>query len=245
MTVERYLGICKTFYHRLIIAKGRTVKLIVFAWVFGLASSCAFLGSPAVGMAKTCVLWPESTFYHILPRVLHTFSPPSNPIYTSGMFRILQAIPFTLAMIVTVILYVLIIQKLSKRVSQFDQGNQQGRQISKVRDNVAQLLIMNGIVFFLAYIPFYVNRFNRGLLVITDNRVGYQMTPSTSGIVNWFTVCLATVNSFINPVIYNLTNQRYRRAFIYVFTCKIFAMKTKNKSNVVKNSHGYHLQYCD
>ena len=162
--------------------------------------------------------------------MLHSYSHPPHPFYTSNIFQILQAIPFTLAMIVTVILYVLIINKLSKRVSQFDQGNQQGRQISKVRDNVAKLLIVNGIVFFHAYIPFYVNRFNRGLLALSGNRVGYQMAPSTHGVVDWFTVCLLTMNSFINPVIYNLTNQRYRRAFIYVFTCKIFTMKTKNKS---------------
>ena len=97
MTVERYLGICKTFYHRLVIAKGRTLKLIVFAWVFGLASSCAFTGSPAVGMAKTCVLWPESKFYNNLPRMLHFYTHPPHPFYTSNMFQILQAIPYTLA----------------------------------------------------------------------------------------------------------------------------------------------------
>ena len=182
-------------------------------------------------MTKTCVYGQKvhfTTTCHacfipmlIRPSVLHVRHVSDSASYS---------IYFGLAMIATFILYVLIIKKLSNRVSQFDQGSQQGRQISKVRSSVARLLIATGTMFVLVYLPFYVNRFNRGLLTMTGNRVGYQMTPSTRGIVDWFTVCLLTMNSFINPVIYNLTNQWYRRAFIYVFTCKIFTMKTKNKS---------------
>ena len=60
----------------------------------------------------------------------------------------LKAIPFTLVMIASIIMYALIIRQLSKRVLQFDEGNQQGRKITKDRDNVARLLIANGAVFF-------------------------------------------------------------------------------------------------
>ena len=229
MTVERYLGICKTFYHRLIIAKGRTLKLIIFAWVFGLAYACAFVAPRSYVLVKTCVLWPESDMYLDLPNVLHSRS-PLHPFYKQ-MPSILQAVPFSAAMICTIVMYALIVKKLTERVSTFNQGDQQSQQISKVRDNVARLLIANGTVFFLAYVPFYVTRFNYALLAITDNRVGYQTTPNVRGAIDWSVVCLATVNSFINPVIYSLTNERYRRAFVHVFTCQTSRMKT-NKSNV-------------
>ena len=233
MSVERYLGICKPLYHRRIITKGRTVKLIIFAWIFGLTYSCVFVAPRYYVLAKTCVLWPTDTFYENVPRVIHSLY-PLHPLYKYWS-NIWQAIPFTLAMIATVVMYVLIIKTLSKRISQFDEGNNQGRQISKDRDNVARLLIANGTVFFLANVPYYVTRINNALLAITDNQVGYQMTPQQFGALYRVAVCLLTLNSCINSVIYNLTNQRYRRAFVHVFTCRSFARKTpKNKSHLSK-----------
>ena len=215
MTVERYLGICKPFQHRVIIANARTVKLIIFAWIFGLAYACAFVAPRSFILVKTCVLWPVSILYDNLPTVLHSRS-PLHPFY-KNMPPILQMIPFLSALIMNSIMYTLIVIKLHSRALLFDQHDQSTRQMNKVRDNVARLLIANGTVFFLCFIPFYLARFNDSLLALTGSRFGFEMTPSQRGAVDWLAVCLVTINSVINPVIYSVTNHRYRRAFINVF----------------------------
>ena len=214
VTIERYLGICKPLYQGVVVRKGRTCILIVSAWVFGLIYSCAFVAPRSYVLVKTCVLWPEGDKYDDLPTLITSRS-PIHPFY-KNMPEILQMFPFSFAVICNTCMYWQIVRELHLRVSLFDETVQ----IAKVRNQVARLLIANGVVFFLCYIPFYISRFNDSLLVLTHQNYGFEMSASQRGAVDWMVVCLLTINSIINPIIYGITNQRYRRAFVHVFSCR-------------------------
>ena len=119
-------------------------------------------------------------------------------------------------MICNTCMYFHIIRKLHKRVARFKTKLQS----VQVRNQVARLLIANGIAFFILYIPFYITRFNESLLVLTHQKYGFKLTATQRGAIFRLVACLVTINSIINPIIYGITNQRYHRAFVQVFSCK-------------------------
>ena len=212
MTIERYLGICKPLYLRVVVRKGRTRTLIVSAWVFGLIYSCTLVAPRIYVFVKICVLWPEGDKYDNLP-LLITERSPIHPFY-ENMPQILQIFPFGFVMICNTCMYFHIIRKLYKRVARFKTKLQS----VQVRNQVARLLIANGIAFFILNIPFYITRFNESLLVLTHQKYGFKLTATQRGAIYRLVACFGTINSIINPIIYGITSERYRRAFIQVFS---------------------------
>ncbi len=215
VTVERYLGICKPLKHTLVVKKGRTLTLIISTWIFGFAYSCVFVAPRSYVLVKRCVVWPKDEKYNGLPNVLHSRQ-PIHPFYKTNP-PILQVLPFIVVLACNSIMYGLIIKKLHKRVARF---TNEMKQVAQIRNQVARLLIINGTIFFFLYTPFYVVRLNDTLLQLTGNNCGFKLTASQKGALDWSVVCLLTINSIINPVIYGITNERYRRAFASVFSCR-------------------------
>ena len=174
VTIERYLGICKPLYHHVVVKKGRTCKLIVAAWVFGFIYSCAFVAPRKYIVVKTCVLWPRGEEYDSLPTVITSRS-PIHPFY-KDLPHILQMVPFAFTLICNTCMYCLVVKKLHRRVSRFNAMEQIAGQVARVRSQVARLVIVNGTVFFLCYMPFYISRFSDGLLELTHQNYGFELT---------------------------------------------------------------------
>ena len=217
MTVERYLGICKPLYHRMVMGKCHTFILIAGTWIFGAVFSCILIAPRSYVLVKTCVMWPENEDFKNLPNVIHSRAPIRE--FYQNMPPIFQLLLFALVMICNTVMYAQIIKKLHERVSQF---TQETRQVMQTRNQVARLLIANGTVFFLCYIPFYIFRFNASLLAFSHQKIGFKLTSNQRGVIDWMVVALLMINSIINPVIYSVTNPRYRAAFAQVFCCRGF-----------------------
>ena len=227
MTVERYLGICEPFYHRLIARKGRTFTLIAASWIFGALYSCALIAPRSFVLVKTCIIWPDAEAFQNLPNVLYSRQPIH--MFYRNMPPILQLFPFSIVMTCNTVMYAHIIKKLHKRVARF---TEEMRQIMLVRNQVARLLIANGSVFFLCYIPFYIFRFNEALLMLTQQNYGFKLKPTQIGAFDWVVVFLVSLNSIINPVIYSVTNERYRAAFARVFRSRRLCRKQEATSSI-------------
>ena len=60
---------------------------------------------------------------------------------------------------------------------------------------------------------------NDGLLLATNGEIGFQLSRNEHGALLLSARGLITINSVIHPVIYSVTNPRYRKAFVQVFTC--------------------------
>ncbi len=107
--------------------------------------------------------------------------------------------------------------------------NIQGHGIEDTRNQVARLLIVSGMAFFLCYLPFFTFRVNDALLTLSDGTIGLTFDPKLYGVLVWVVRGMSTANSVINPIVYNVTSKRYRQAFISVFTCRI----TSNQNSMM------------
>ena len=241
MSLERYLAICKPLNYRIISSKGRTLKLIVSSWVFGILFSLVV--TPRFSsLTKSCVLWPKRKQYENLSRYLRSCS-TTHRVF-NWLSDIAMSIPYFTAFLLNTVMYCLIIRKLHKRVRQIGDISSRGsreRELEiqqpsehvsepvpagqanahNVRNKVARLLIAIGTSYFLCFLPYIITRLNSVFLYLSDNQVGLLLSDKQSWIMYWVVVGLATLNSVINPVIYSVTNARYRNAFKRVFLCDI------------------------
>ena len=211
--VERFLAICHPLKYRLMATKSRTVKIVMALWF------CAFALAALVApnyskFQRLCIIWPEK-WQNRLPNVIRYCNSVKWQFFYIAAF--VQFVPFILALFLDIILYSFIIRCLSQREVS-DQGRCNIRlqnQNRKVRNTVAQMLVINGIAFFLCMTPFqllwFVNILNFSGFKVLDN--------NTMEILLWISRCMMQLNSAINPIIYGITNTRYRQAFVTALSC--------------------------
>ena len=115
-----------------------------------------------------------------------------------------------------------IIIALSRRNSLAKDNEQTGI----IRKQVARMLITNNAVFFLLHGPFQV----MNIIRISQEHLGYDVINMyvTSDVMLWVGRVGAVANSAVNPVIYNVTNPRYRQAFLKCFGCGFKAEKSSH-----------------
>ena len=97
-----------------------------------------------------CLLWPEK-WQHRFPTVISYCN--AVTWHFIDISAILQFAPFAIALILNTILYTLIIIRLSQRDIS-DNGNETKglkSQADKVRNAVARMLVVNGIVFLFVF----------------------------------------------------------------------------------------------
>ncbi|XP_072022958.1 thyrotropin-releasing hormone receptor-like [Amphiura filiformis] len=221
LALERYLAICKPLKHRMLVAKRRTLSLVVMAWIFGFIYAVTLVSPHFFVVHKSCIIWPDDEQYANLATVTINCV-PIHPAYARFPY-LMQSLPYIFALIVCIYMYICIIKNLSTRseVTASTAGNLDFEQKARrVRNQVARLLITNAAVFFGCHLPHFMLRFNDALLIYTNGRVGWKLSQSTWYILFWCNRALGTANSVVNPVIYSATNSRYRQAFWKVFTCR-------------------------
>ncbi|XP_033631014.1 pineal opsin-like [Asterias rubens] len=214
MSFERYLALCHPLKHLKIRGRRRTLKIAGFCWLTGLA--CAVLEIPATAVRqRRCVRWPDEVTYQMLPSSLSYCSPISPQVYQYTQLLIL--LPWFLSMFSSVYMYARIIQVLSKR-REFNGRRETDRKAVQIRNQVAKMLIANGVVFFICHAPYIVLVFTIWFCRTAqiDNPLeGFVLTGGT-----WFMLLPQYVNTIVNPVIYGLTNREYRTAFFQAFHLK-------------------------
>ncbi|XP_072022792.1 olfactory receptor 2T3-like [Amphiura filiformis] len=205
VTLERYYGICKPLQHRMVVAKGRTCKLVSIAWLVGLFFAALVVPKYASFHSK-CITWPNKDKYDDMPSMIKS----CNTVHP--FFNIFQAIvlafPLALVLSINSVLYIRIVQS------------------HNVRNQVARLLIITGTFFFFCCVPEFILRLNGVALTLSEAAVGFKMRH----VVVWLARGLTTITAVVNPLIYSVTNQQYRRAFTQVFMCRSMREKPVLKS---------------
>ena len=210
VTVERYFAICKPLQFRRISGKNRSIKLILGTWL-----GCSLLAGPYFfwlpSLDATCIKWPNETTFISLPSKIYTCT--SIYEWITPVVYYVQVIVFWPALFFNIILSVKIISALSQRNS-LAKSNQQQTDI--IRNQVARMLITNNVVFFLLHGPYHV----MNVINISEEHLGYDLINSyASDVMFWVGQVSAVANSAVNPIIYNVTNPRYREAFAKCFWC--------------------------
>ena len=231
VTVERYFAICKPLQFRIISGKNRSIKLVLGTWL-----GCSLLAGLYIfwlpSLDATCIKWPNETTFISLPSKIYTCT--SIYEWITPVVYYVQGIVFWPALFFNIILSVKIISALSQRNS-LAKKNQQQTDI--IRNQVARMLITNNVVFFLLHGPYHVIN----VIIIIEEHLGYNLINSyASDVMFWGSRVAAVANSAVansdfNPIIYNVTNPRYRQAFAKCFWCDSKAGKSRHRKDTQAN----------
>ena len=224
VSIERFLAICFPLSHRMVNSKSRTARLVIMAWLIAIAFTAVVAPNYAV-LQRYCIIWPEK-WQDRLPLVV------SYCISIKEEFRdiaaVFEFVPFIIALILNTTLYALLITRLSQRDDVSDNKDDPLKaQAQKVRNIVARMLVINGIAFFLCLAPYQVH--NMYYFVINNCEGCTNLPGDEIYVLFWVGRCLSVLNSAINPVIYGVTNARYRQAFATAIGC---TPKKKSASNI-------------
>ncbi len=149
VSTERFYGLCYPLQHRAISGKGRTFKLLFGAFVVGLAFTCINMPSYAK-FGSFCVIWPDIERFRDMPTKGNTCSPISFKYHI--YFQLCDFWMFIVAFLYNSCLYMKIMTVLRNRA--IAKKTTSHLQADEVRKQVARVLIVNGLVFFICQGPF-------------------------------------------------------------------------------------------
>ncbi|XP_072018429.1 growth hormone secretagogue receptor type 1-like [Amphiura filiformis] len=238
VTFERYMAICHPLKHRMIGGKRYTVKVTVIAWLAAIAMG-SLSSMTTVKSRSVCTLWPpglkEILKYHIGD--VQTVCSPVGFSHTSlSWFTVTYGIQtsfFILNLCVNIVFYLFIILRLGKRNVARKETRERHNDVQSVRNQVAKMLIINGTLFFMLMLPYEIRTFAEFVEDVTEGKVELL---SNNQILNleFYGSCLRFINSSMNPLIYGLSNPRYRKAYRKAFGCGLKG--SKRHDNVTKKT---------
>lgn len=216
VTMEKYYAICRPVQHRLLRGRSRTVRLTTTSWLVAVLFGYGFSIPYFMYFDYVCLEFPDYPEYADSYNVIGVCY--GDSFVLQAVFNGVRTIPFFVAMILNFIMYVKIIRVFQMRV-----GAQEQRQHSsahaqriKTRNQVARMLIVNGVLFFFLLSPY---QFMRISIMISELSGKYLLDSQQFIAVQWVFRILTYINSMINPLIYNIMNGRYRRASAEAFNC--------------------------
>ena len=215
VTVEKYYALCHPLQHMTISGKGRTTKLLVITWVvgaiFGVMTALRY-----AGIKHLCAIWPGTEQYDNMPTVVEyctSNNPALNVFADSSM-----VVPFVVVFVCSLYMYVRIIATLSSRPTgeklDSDTNTSQALQALRVRNQVARLLIINGMIFFCCQAPYRAVQVHN---IWKDTTGTSFMSQAQDGALTVISRCLLMINSCINPFVYYASSSYYRSAFKEAF----------------------------
>ena len=219
VSYERYLAICHTFKHKSFNCKKRTARLIAAIWIIALVTASTV--APArPKMSRYCVLWPPGEIFARLPTSIYTCSSQS-PTYDNYP-AFLQGTYFTFALCFNVVLYTLIVMKLISKdsLTAIEENSKQLSQLKvqrqKVNIQVVRMLVLNTTCFFTCLMPFHFFLLQATIERVSDGKLDL-LDSGQSSFLFWTAMALNCINSSANPFVYNIANERYRRALYEAF----------------------------
>ncbi len=229
VTSERFLGICYPLKHRLLAGKQRTARLIAGSWLLSIIMGILF-SLLSFKLKVYCIIWPKQDTFTDFPTEFGRCQALDS--HLAPYLRVFFTLTFFLVTFGNIIMYVLIMRQMHKRIK--SRGN--SAIISNAlqdRNSVGKMLILNGLVFFICQTPFQVI----SVITLIGDYVQYtKYTTEHLAISLWIISLLLCINSMINPLIYNISNPRCRKAFKYVFTGKYFCKRKKDEGAQISMS---------
>lgn len=217
-SVERYIAICHPLYSYIMANLKRVIYVIGTIWLvsFGSASPIAYYRyvehiryplSDGIELSESGICTMHANF--------------------KGLYEISTLLFFVIPLLVLIIMYTRIAQKLNSRIACRINGrfgkfsvNANTKQL-KSTHNIVRMLIAIVITFFISWAPFHAQRLN----------FVYGKHWSNYTIINEYLFAIAGffyyLSCTINPIIYNVMSHRYRTAFSQTFCCK----KKSKRSN--------------
>ena len=218
---DRYMAICFPLKYRVMRTKKYVICVTCVLWIISVGLATLSLNETQSGIG--CIQDGSSIVK------IHLCFQNKFGHYLITAFTLVDIFQFLLSVSTTVYMMIRIIFALSSRVV-----SSHSKEIKKSRNQISRMLIINALVYFLCQTPFQI--FNFCLLFgTTSDNTEVDLASDFMIYVIWIGRMAALLNSSINPVIYNMTNENYRKAFQVAFKCGKGETKTCIKTVNVLN----------
>ncbi|XP_022085752.1 neuropeptides capa receptor-like [Acanthaster planci] len=214
VTYERYLALCHPFEHLRIRGPRRVYKIVLTCWLVSLMIVCITI--PEVSLLRTwCVQWPDRDEYQEYPStVADCVAVKPKVKYYSPMLR--SGLWF-LVMLCNTYMYIRLIHTLVKQVATESRLGVSQRAQQRKRQ-VAVMIIVNGVVFFLCQAPYHAIIIVQWMYRIAETPSPIDMALQSNQF--WVRNFPQMANTIVNPFIYGALNAQYRAAFLEAFGCR-------------------------
>ena len=208
VSVERYYAICSPIKHRTISSKSRTLKILAGLWFT--ASVLAAGSTPRFGRLKMgCLIWPQGDEFLNMPTHFYDCFKINRQLFLFS--ETIQGFSFLISFTISLFTYVNIILNLADRDVGIDTNDIITKQNKLVRNQVARMLIANGMIFFFCQSPYRVVSVNSIIQEFQGNDILNK--DGLAAILLVVSRGLLFLNSAVNPYLYALTSSFYRHAF--------------------------------
>ncbi len=208
---DRYMAICHPLKHRLIQSKSRIVKIVATIWVMSICASLFFIQiSKSINV---CINQFNLGTQEVVPVC---YEPdPIQWLLLVGLFVDFGAVTFNAVFQIFMICSILKVLRSRQDITTNEVSRASSTQVNSIRQQVMRMLITNSLIFFLCLTPIEIYNITFYITYMTGHHFPQQLLV----FVFWCGQVLIMVNSMINPVVYNMTNNRYKAAFLQVFCC--------------------------
>ncbi len=220
VTFDRYIAICKPLLLRLHATSSRHAKLSVASW--GIAALGAF-SRIYLSYEVVCVVPPDTVSGRESFPLEAMFCISTFPAWVDLLQSVVQAALFVIALTANCAMYVAILKTIHKK-DNFTGSVGRQKQTQHMKRSVGKMVVVTGGLFFILLTPLECIVLASIIGEMTGN---YLLTLEQTNTVAMLFQLLSYINSAINPMVYNVTNRRYREAFKMVFWRKKEPSPTK------------------
>ncbi len=212
VSFERYLAICYPIYHHLVKGKKRTVKMSCAGWIYSMVISLCdvFLYADII---IAYIVWPADHKYNKYPAT-SVLCVQMSSAFVDAIY-VTKFAAWILLPLSNGFMYYKIMKTLNER-----NGLEPGTSPTENAQSqqVAIMLVANGTVFYCCCMVML------GSVVMTFLQTKDILDLDEFTNIIWYHVfCLIfTLNCCINPIVYCLTNNRYRQIFFDVMKDVIY-----------------------
>ncbi len=230
VTYQRYLAICHPVKYLKVKGNRFSLKMTAGAWIVSLLISVT--AYPYNKVFYWCVSWPDENRYKSL-QVKFPVCTSQRGLHTniSGfIFSFFDICQFTLAVFMCIYMFARIIHTLSTRPNRNVENK-------TVRNQIARMLILNGSVFFVCLVPFRIIQLHNISICLSGPSFPL-FAHTTVDILAWLGRVATLLNSAINPFLYNVSNTKYRAAFLETFTFRKSKKTSENDGQIIALATG-------
>ncbi len=242
VSLDRYVAVCRP-QDRNNGIKGRSTELIASAWFI----SCLLAASLTPGNATLvfyCYKWAPMEPYTSWPSTIRVCMPKKEWMKTFSLG--LQTLPFFVTLILNCGLYISIIKGLDQSMKRLNLRGEQKSKDSRMRNQIAKMLVVNGVVFFVCLSPFeFVSLCH--MIATSRDYVFVISNYDTRTYIAMFARILSYINSAINPIVYTAMCERYIQAFKQAFLPQSLLRKKNgnDRGNVCRSTRRTHTALTD